>query len=78
MLVKEAHTQGFKLIIDWVANHSSPDNVWLKEVNTENCSNLLLEIETNRIEKSSHYLFKMGDNFIKSDSIPTKYRKLKI
>ena len=56
----------------------SPDNVWLKEVNTENCSNLLLEIETNRIEKSRHYLFKMGDNFIKSDSIPTKYRKLKI
>ena len=31
MLVKEAHKQGFKLIIDWVANHSSPDNNWVSE-----------------------------------------------
>ena len=31
MLVKEAHQQGFKLIIDWVANHSSPDNNWVSE-----------------------------------------------
>ena len=29
ILVKEAHSQGFKLIIDWVANHSSPDNNWV-------------------------------------------------
>ena len=29
ILVKEAHRQGFKLIIDWVANHSSPDNNWV-------------------------------------------------
>jgi alpha-amylase len=27
-LVNEAHTQGFKVIIDWVANHTSWDNVW--------------------------------------------------
>lgn len=25
-LVKEAHDQGFKVILDWVANHSAPDN----------------------------------------------------
>ena len=24
--VKEAHAQGFKVILDWVANHSAPDN----------------------------------------------------
>ena len=30
-LVKEAHNQGMRLIIDWVANHSSPDNVWLDQ-----------------------------------------------
>ena len=29
-LVKEAHSMGFKIITDWVANHSSPDNVWIK------------------------------------------------
>lgn len=31
LLVNEAHNLGMRLIIDWVANHSSPDNVWLDE-----------------------------------------------
>ena len=30
-LVKSAQAQGMKIIIDWVANHSSPDNVWVKQ-----------------------------------------------
>ncbi|HKK44650.1 MAG TPA: alpha-amylase family glycosyl hydrolase [Balneolaceae bacterium] len=30
-LVKAAHDQGMKVIIDWVANHTSWDNVWTKE-----------------------------------------------
>jgi glycosidase len=30
-LVKSAQVQGMKIIIDWVANHSSPDNVWVKQ-----------------------------------------------
>lgn len=30
-LVNETHNQGMRLIIDWVANHSSPDNVWLDQ-----------------------------------------------
>jgi len=30
-LVKEAHQQGFKVIIDWVANHTGWDHVWTKE-----------------------------------------------
>lgn len=29
-LVKTAHAMGFKVIIDWVANHSSWDNVWTR------------------------------------------------
>lgn len=29
-VVKKAHAMGFKVIIDWVANHSSPDNHWMK------------------------------------------------
>ncbi len=28
--VKEAHKQNFKVIIDWVANHTSWDNEWIK------------------------------------------------
>lgn len=30
-LVKAAHDRGMKVIIDWVANHSSPDNVWVTD-----------------------------------------------
>lgn len=30
-LVSKAHEQGMKVIIDWVANHSSWDNAWIKE-----------------------------------------------
>src|SRR5690606_13399615 len=29
-LVKSAHDQGFKVIIDWVANHTGWDHVWTK------------------------------------------------
>ncbi len=29
-LVEHAHSMGFKVITDWVANHSSPDNHWIK------------------------------------------------
>lgn len=30
-LVKEAHAQGFKVIIDWVANHTGWDHRWTRE-----------------------------------------------
>ena len=30
-LVKAAHAQGFKVILDWVANHSAPDNPLTKQ-----------------------------------------------
>lgn len=30
-LVTEAHKLGFKVIIDWVANHTGNDNVWIKQ-----------------------------------------------
>lgn len=29
--VKKAHELGFKVLIDWVANHTSPDNAWAIE-----------------------------------------------
>ncbi len=29
-MVKNAHRQGFKVITDWVANHSAPDNHWVE------------------------------------------------
>ena len=30
-LVKAAHAQGFKVIVDWVANHTGWDNVWVDQ-----------------------------------------------
>ena len=30
-LAKDAHQLGFKVIIDWVANHTGNDNVWIEE-----------------------------------------------
>ena len=32
-LVKQIHDLGMKVIIDWVANHSSFDNVWIEDGN---------------------------------------------
>ena len=29
LLVKTCHELGMKVIVDWVANHTSPDNVWM-------------------------------------------------
>ncbi|TKK65715.1 1,4-alpha-glucan branching protein [Ilyomonas limi] len=30
-LVQQAHAMGMKVIIDWVANHTSPDSAWAKQ-----------------------------------------------
>ncbi len=30
-LVRAAHARGVKVILDWVPDHTSPDNVWVKE-----------------------------------------------
>ena len=30
-LIAAAHEQGFKIIMDWVANQTAPDNVWMTE-----------------------------------------------
>ena len=30
-LVQSTHELGLKIIIDWVANHSSPDNIWIEQ-----------------------------------------------
>ncbi len=30
-LVRAAHTRGIKVILDWVPDHTAPDNVWIRE-----------------------------------------------
>jgi glycosidase len=34
-IVEDAHSRGMKVIIDWVANHSAWDNVWVDEGHTD-------------------------------------------
>ncbi len=52
----------------------APDNIWLKNIKPNQCDLLLSEIELNELKSSDHFLYKMGDSDIKSESVPTKYR----
>ena len=53
----------------------SPDNVWLKNIDSMQVDLLLREIQENQIKNSKNFLYKMGDNAINSDSILRKYKK---
>ena len=35
LFLETAHKKGLKVILDWVANHTSPDALWLKEGNLD-------------------------------------------
>ena len=51
-LVKHAHSMGFKVITDWVANHSSPDNHWIKDhpdFYAKDSAGILFRLSTGRI-----------------------------
>src|SRR5260221_10046889 len=57
-LVDTAHTLGFKVIIDWVANHSGNDNVWIANhrdyfVQDEN-GNILHPYDWNDVSKLNY------------------------
>tara|TARA_B100001175_G_C19237336_1_gene508311 strand:- start:4 stop:318 length:315 start_codon:yes stop_codon:yes gene_type:complete len=52
----------------------APDNIWLKNINPNQCDLLLTDMELNDLRKSDNFLYKMGDQKINSNSIPTKYR----
>jgi len=47
-LVKKAHAHGFKVIIDWVANHTSPDAVWTEHKDwyqTDSSGNFVIQYD---------------------------------
>lgn len=52
----------------------APDNIWLKNINHNQCDLLLSEIELNEVKTSENFLYEMGESTINSNSIPTKYR----
>lgn len=53
-LVNKAHEMGFKVIIDWVANHTSPDAVWTANKEwyvTDSLGNFVIEHDWTDIAK---------------------------
>ncbi|MFL2581766.1 MAG: (2Fe-2S) ferredoxin domain-containing protein [Flavobacteriales bacterium] len=52
----------------------APDNIWLKDINHNQCDLLLSEIELNEVKEGDNFLYKMGGKTINSNSVPTKYR----
>ena len=52
----------------------APDNIWLKNINPNQCDLLLTDMELNELNNSDKFLYKMGESKINSNSIPTKYR----
>lgn len=53
----------------------APDNIWLQNISSEGAPELLDRIESNDVKNSRHFMYQMGDKHIKSNSIPTKFRK---
>ena len=53
----------------------SPENIWLKKINPDQCALLLSEMELEELNESENFLYQWGNATINSDSIPTKYRK---
>jgi (2Fe-2S) ferredoxin len=56
----------------------SPDNIWLQQIDAENCKLIIEQIEKQKISESDYFLYKMGENSINSNSIPTKYKTKKV
>jgi (2Fe-2S) ferredoxin len=52
----------------------APDNVWIKSMNTDDCNSLVEFIQQQTLKQSNYFLYQMGEQIIKSDSIPTIYR----
>ena len=55
--LKEAHKQGFKVILDWVANHTAPDSEWTKNEGwhyRDSLGNLMVQYDWTDISKLNY------------------------
>ena len=67
--LKAAHKQGFKVILDWVANHTAPDSEWTKNEGwhyRDSLGNLMVQYDWTDISKLNYDNQDMRDEMLKS------------
>jgi (2Fe-2S) ferredoxin len=55
----------------------TPDNIWLKNIQINDCKFLISKIQNQKVHETQSFLYKMGESTINSDSRPTKSIKQK-
>ena len=66
--LKEAHKQGFKVILDWVANHTAPDSEWTKNEGwhyRDSLGNLMVQYDWTDISKLNYENQDMRNEMLK-------------
>ncbi len=67
--LKAAHKQGFKVILDWVANHTAPDSEWTKNEGwhyRDSLGNLMVQYDWTDISKLNYDNQDMRNEMLKS------------
>ncbi|MBQ2068194.1 MAG: alpha-amylase [Paludibacteraceae bacterium] len=67
--LKEAHKQGFKVILDWVANHTAPDSEWTKNEGwhyRDSLGNLMVQYDWTDISKLNYDNQDMRNEMLKA------------
>ena len=67
--LKEAHRQGFKVILDWVANHTAPDSEWTKNEGwhyRDSLGNLMVQYDWTDISKLNYDNQEMREEMLKA------------
>lgn len=67
--LKAAHKQGFKVILDWVANHTAPDSEWTKNDGwhyRDSLGNLMVQYDWTDISKLNYENQDMRNEMLKS------------
>lgn len=67
--LKAAHKQGFKVILDWVANHTAPDSEWTQHEGwhyRDSLGNLMVQYDWTDISKLNYDNQDMRDEMLKS------------
>ena len=67
--LSEAHKQGFKVILDWVANHTAPDSEWTKNDGwhyRDSLGNLMVQYDWTDISKLNYESQAMREEMLKA------------